>query len=136
MKFNKFCKIIIFTKCLKSTCFNRIYMLDILGNRIAEMRKKRDLSQAELGQLVNKSKDVIGKYERGKTSASIEVIVKIAQVLEVPLDYLVGNTHTYLNQETLERLNKIEEMPKKEQAIVYHVIDSLIRDYNVRTTYK
>lgn len=111
-------------------------MLKILGNRIVEMRKKRNLSQAELGQLVNKSKDVIGKYERGKTSASIEVVVKIAQVLEVPLDYLAGNTRTYLSQETLDRLSRIEEMPKEEQEIIYRVIDSLIRDYNVRTTYK
>ena len=100
------------------------------------MRKRKNISQVELARLINKSKDVVGKYERGKTSASIEVIVKIAKVLEVPLDYLVGNIDSHLSKETLERLKRIEEMPKEEQEIVYRVIDSLIRDYNVRKTYK
>ena len=111
-------------------------MLDILGNRIIEMRKSKNLSQTELARRIDKSKDVLGRYERGTVSASIEVVVKIARVLEVPLDYLVGNANTYLSRETLERLEKIEDMPKEEQQILYRVIDSFIRDYNVRKTYK
>jgi transcriptional regulator with XRE-family HTH domain len=36
--------------------------------------------------------DIIGKYERNEVKPSIEVAAKIANALEVSLDYLVGKT--------------------------------------------
>ena len=56
------------------------------------LRKRKNLSQGELGKHVGTSGDIIGKYERDEVKPSIEVASKIADALEVSLDYLVGKT--------------------------------------------
>ncbi|MEJ0055084.1 MAG: helix-turn-helix transcriptional regulator [Bacteroidota bacterium] len=52
-----------------------------LGDNMMLLRKKKDFSQAELGKLIGTSGDVIGRYERGDISPSIEVVSKIADAL-------------------------------------------------------
>ena len=67
-------------------------------------RKKKELSQAELGKKIGTSGDIIGRYERDIMSPSIEVIIKITDVLEVSIDYLVGSTNIKLDKATQKRL--------------------------------
>lgn len=71
------------------------------------LRKKKELSQAELGKKIGTSGDIIGRYERDIMSPSIEVIIKIADVLEVSIDYLVGSTNIKLDKATQKRLQDI-----------------------------
>jgi transcriptional regulator with XRE-family HTH domain len=68
------------------------------------LRKKKELSQAELGKKIGTSGDIIRRYERDIMSPSIEVIIKIADVLEVSIDYLVGSTNIKLDKATQKRL--------------------------------
>ena len=64
-------------------------MLDI-GARIATLRKQQKLSQSQLAKDIGASRDIIGKYERGENSPSIEMAVKLADTLGVSVDYLLG----------------------------------------------
>ncbi len=50
-------------------------MLDI-GSRIAELRKAKNWSQADLAKAIEASRDIIGKYERDENSPSIEMTLK------------------------------------------------------------
>lgn len=63
-----------------------------LGQNITVIRKKLKLSQSDLGKAVGTSGDIIGRYERDEVKPSIEVAIKIADALQVSLDYLVGKT--------------------------------------------
>ena len=101
----------------------------MVGKRIKEVRKSKKLLQAELGALVGTSGDIIGRYERGKMSPSIETTVKIAEALEVSVDYLVGKIDIELNNEMIYRLEKIAERPKKEREFMYSVIDFMLQEY-------
>lgn len=47
-----------------------------LGQNIMLIRKKKGLSQADLGKIIGTSGDVIGRYERGDIKPSIEVVKK------------------------------------------------------------
>lgn len=105
-------------------------------NRIAEVRKKQNLSQAVLGDMLNSSGDMIGRYERGLVFPSIEVVNKIADILEVSIDYLVCKTDLELDNDMVSRLEKIASMPQEEKKLVYRVVDSLIREYNTRQSYE
>ena len=107
----------------------------ILGQRIATVRKQKSLSQAALGKLVGTSGDVIGRYERGDITPSVEVVVKIASALEISLDYLVGQTSLEIDQQALLRLEDISSLPEDERSIVYKVVDSLLRDFKTRQAY-
>ena len=108
----------------------------MLGKRITEVRKKRKLSQAALGQLIDTSGDMVGRYEREVITPSIDVVIKIAEALEISLDYLVGKTSMKLDNVMLHRLEKVEEMPEEERNVIYRVLDALIREYNTRKSYE
>ena len=56
-------------------------MLNI-GKKIAELRKEKNWSQTDLAKAVDVSRDIIGKYERGEHSPSIEITTKLADALE------------------------------------------------------
>lgn len=58
------------------------------GERLIDARKKRKLSQEQLGELVNIDKRIISRYETDKTLPSIDVARKLAQALQVSLDFL------------------------------------------------
>lgn len=61
-----------------------------LGFRIKEMRIQRGLNQKELAQRINKSKFAVCGYETNAQIPPLEVLVSIASVLNVSLDYLAG----------------------------------------------
>lgn len=61
-----------------------------LGYRIRETRTQRGISQSELAKRINKSKSAVCGYESNAQIPPSEVLVSIATVLNVSLDYLVG----------------------------------------------
>ena len=74
------------------------------GDNMMLIRKKKGLSQAALGKSIGTSGDVVGRYERGDIKPSIEVVVKIADALEVSVDYLIGKTDLQLDRDAVQRL--------------------------------
>jgi ribosome-binding protein aMBF1 (putative translation factor) len=66
------------------------------GEQVTSLRKAKSLSQNDLGKRVDTSDDIIGKYEREELKPSIEVASKIADVLEVSLDFLLGKWSVYI----------------------------------------
>ena len=69
-----------------------------LGQRITDLRKKNKMSQSDLGKRVGTSGDIIGRYERDEVKPSIEVASKIADELNVSLDYMMGKTEFELDK--------------------------------------
>lgn len=65
-----------------------------LGFRIKGIRTRRGLNQKELAQRINKSKSAVCGYETNAQIPPLEVLVSIASVLNVSLDYLVGFEET------------------------------------------
>lgn len=61
-----------------------------LGYRIRTVRIQRGMTQKVLGERINKSKSAICGYESESQVPPMEVLVSIATVLNVSLDYLVG----------------------------------------------
>lgn len=61
-----------------------------LGFRIKEIRNQRGITQKELAKKINKSKSAVCGYESEAQAPPLDVLVSIATVLNVSLDYLVG----------------------------------------------
>lgn len=70
-----------------------------MNNNLAEnlkyFRKKKKLSQAALGMLIDKSLSTIQKYESGDISPPLEVLKEIADMLGVYLIDLIGQEEIY-----------------------------------------
>lgn len=67
----------------------------IFSKRLKELRLKNNLTQKELGNLINTSKVSVCFYEKGNRMPSIDTLIDLANVFKVDLDYLVG-TDTYV----------------------------------------
>lgn len=63
----------------------------IIGNKIIEARKEKNLSQAQLAQLLSISSQAVGKWERGESMPDIITFNRLAEVLEVDLNYFSEN---------------------------------------------
>lgn len=64
--------------------------MTIFTERLKELRLKKGLTQTELGEKVGVTKQTIINYEKGTTEPSFENLIKLADLLEVSLDWLFG----------------------------------------------
>ena len=73
------------------------------GRRLREMRKKRGLEQASLAELSGVQSSSISNFEHGKRKPSLDTIVRLAEVLMVSIDYLVGRSESPLSHTIVEK---------------------------------
>ena len=59
----------------------------MIGNKIAEARKKVNISQAQLAQRLFVSSQAVGKWERGESMPDITTFNSLAEILGVDLNY-------------------------------------------------
>lgn len=111
-------------------------MLDI-GSKITELRKQKNWSQSDLAKAVDASRDIIGKYERGENSPSIEMAIKLADALDISVDYLLGKERFgKYDKETVERLQEIHNLDDGTRNTLFSIIDTFVRDAKARVAYQ
>lgn len=105
------------------------------GDNVMVLRKKKKLSQSALGKIIGTSGDVIGRYERGDITPSIDVVSKISDALEVSVDYLIGKTNLLLDKDAVDRLVKISELNIENKSFILNMIDMALRDFKTKKAY-
>lgn len=63
-------------------------------DNIAVLRKENQKLQIELAAYLNVKQTTYSKYELGKINIPVEVLIKLADLYDVSLDYIVGRTTT------------------------------------------
>jgi transcriptional regulator with XRE-family HTH domain len=106
------------------------------GNRLAEVRKAKKISQEGLAQLVGVHGAVIGRYEREKVKPSIEMATQIAKALDISLDYLVGSTDLMLDKTLVNRIQDIQRLDPENKSHLLALMDAFLRDFNAKKAYK
>ena len=76
----------------------------MLGARIAALRRDRGWSQAQLAQRLSISPSAVGMYEQGRREPSAELLVSMAEVLEVSTDFLLTGKASTMDTVDMERL--------------------------------
>ena len=84
------------------------------AENLRSIRKERNLTQEELAEMIGKSTEHISYLERGERSPSFEVIMDLAQALNVPVSTLMSltvvNIETTVQQRLQYSLQAIREM--------------------------
>lgn len=62
--------------------------------RMRNLREDRDLTQAELGKILNKSQQGYNHIEAGRAELKIDDLVKLCKFYDLSADYLIGLTNT------------------------------------------
>ena len=78
-----------------------------LGNKIASLRKKNNLSQEELGELVGVTRQTISKWELEETTPDIRQAKELSKIFKVSLDELVDND---INNILVEKVSNTEKL--------------------------
>ncbi|MCG8418093.1 MAG: helix-turn-helix domain-containing protein [Proteobacteria bacterium] len=63
-----------------------------LGNRIRKRREQRRLRQADIASALQISAQAVSKWERGENAPDIAVLVDLATLLDVTIEWLLGGT--------------------------------------------
>jgi transcriptional regulator with XRE-family HTH domain len=105
------------------------------GEHIATLRKRKGISQSDLGKAVSTSGDIIGKYERDEVKPSVEVAARLADALQVSLDFLVGKSSVDVDPKTLKRLQDIQKLNDQDKSTVLEMVDAFLRDRKTKKHY-
>jgi HTH-type transcriptional regulator / antitoxin HipB len=73
----------------KRDAFEDELRLDLIGNAIKQARIERNLTQAQLGELVGVQKAQISKIENHLTDARFETILKVFKALNAKINFNV-----------------------------------------------
>jgi len=65
-------------------------MENVFSQQLVKLRRRRSLSQEQLAHELFVSRQSISKWEQGATSPDLDAVVKLANLLQVDLNELVG----------------------------------------------
>lgn len=100
------------------------------SQKIKELRIEKNWKQDTLAKEIGTDIRQISLYENGKTSPSIETIVKIAQTFNVSIDYLLIEEYPrrpliLKDNSVIEKIQNIELLTQEEKTSVFKIIDGL-----------
>jgi transcriptional regulator with XRE-family HTH domain len=106
----------------------------VLGERIRKFRLAKGLTQTELAKMVGVTQRVITYYEVRGVSPPPDLLVRIADALDVSLDELFGRKAPARRPAAAEpgeslrrrrRLRRLEDLPRDDQAALLKMIDAM-----------
>ena len=99
-----------------------------LGNKIRELRKKREMTQASLAEKTGLSDNFIGLLERGQTTPSLETLDRISKALKVPIRELFDfeTTGKVSKERLLQELNRMLKEKSDEDVQWFHDVSELL----------
>ena len=72
---------------------------------------------------------IIGRYERDERTPSVDIAKKIAEALDVSLDYLVGDTTVLLkDKKMLYRLEVLQKVNPVHKDRILYMLDLMLKD--------
>ena len=110
--------------------------------RIKELRQSLGWSQGQIAKKVGADVQRISKYERGVIKPTADMIVKMASVFNVSLDYLLLDNpeqniadidiQNIKSKDLLEKLRKLQELSGEDQKAVTLVLDAFIQKHGIK----
>ncbi|HIZ16149.1 MAG TPA: helix-turn-helix domain-containing protein [Firmicutes bacterium] len=100
-----------------------------MGHYIKISRKRNNLTQAKLAELVNLSTKHIQNIESNKYLLSLDKFVEICKVLNVTPNYLLQDDIEQAKDEQLEiQVAKVRKYKGKELKLLCNLLDDIMSD--------
>jgi transcriptional regulator with XRE-family HTH domain len=97
---------------------------ELLGGRIRELRKAQGLTQEQLADSLGIEQKHVSLIELGKSYPSLDRLMRIAEVLKVPLPNLFDFTHlepeAVLPDQMLENMKGVDE---RDRQLLYRITE-------------
>lgn len=79
------------------------YDMKLSGERIRQLRKQKGYTQEKPAQALNIDRSFYSRIESGKTSCSVDSLVRLSELFDVSLDYLVLGEYSRMSTGGVER---------------------------------
>lgn len=98
------------------------------GKRLELLRKEKNIKQCDLANTIGLTQQTISSYEKGKNKPSIDILLRLANELDVSSDYLLyGNVaNKELTEEQRELLFVYDKIPKEKKNHAKQVLNTFI----------
>ncbi len=94
------------------------------GELIRDYRRKKGLSQEQLGEVANVKKNAVSAWEAGRSRPDVATIPALCQMLEMPMNVFFGLEESDRSQVFLDRF---ERLSPPNQEIILQKMDELLR---------
>lgn len=65
-------------------------MMEIYQQKIRDLRNDKDMTQAQIADVLGTTKNQVGKYERGEQEMNIKHLITLCKFYHVSADYILG----------------------------------------------
>ena len=105
---------------------------ETFGQRLAKIRKAKGYTQVELADKLGIIQVMVSDYERDKLRPYHEMIVRLANALDMSTDELLGvkpfkSKDTKVSLKLQRRMQKIDALPTAKQKVILQTIDTFIK---------
>lgn len=103
-----------------------------IGQRIRELRRKKNWTQKELGAKLGINWTNVTRYEKDKIKPSVKMLRKFSDAFEVPVDKLIydeAETKQDLqiqDRELLRQFTEVEKMSEEDRNVIKKLIQAMI----------
>lgn len=108
-----------------------------VNERIKQLRIDNNLTQSDLAEKVGLTYVQIGRYERGKSNPSADVLQKLANALNTSTDYLMNGESEQveaqlIDKELIRQFQEIQKLNADEKHLVKTFLDAFITKKKVQ----
>ena len=106
----------------------------LFGRRVAALRKRAGLTQAELAKALGVSVPLVGYYERQTPNPTLEIVNKLAIFFDVRPSYFLDEKPTNSDHkrgptsDLDQRIEKLRQLPKGKHKLLLRMLDAFIAD--------
>ncbi|WP_395361561.1 helix-turn-helix domain-containing protein [Levilactobacillus parabrevis] len=84
-------------------------MENVFSQQLVKLRRRQNLSQEQLAHELFVSRQSISKWEQGETSPDLDTVVKLANLLQVDLNELVGGQAAEAKEQSYKAVKTLPE---------------------------
>lgn len=101
-------------------------------NRIKQLRTEKGLLQSDVAKYIDKSERIVGFYENGKRDPNTDTLIKLSELFNVSVDYILGKSdirnfdEINIDKIDIEFANGIKRLSSENQKIAKNIIESLL----------
>ena len=106
------------------------------AERLRLLRSARGLKQNRLAELLGIPPRSYNRWERGTYVPHVDMLVRLADILQVSMDELIGRTDTtsepvIRNPELHELVQQVDQLPDFEQQTAVVMLDGLVKKHQM-----
>jgi len=106
------------------------------GEKLLLLRKKRKVSQRQLGKELNINYSNFPKYENDEHFPTAEILIKLANFFDVSVDYLLRDKaldddfSAIQDRRLLDKIKDLDKLPDQDRNSILNIIEGMIAKAN------